>query len=165
MIVGILSFVTKEHLIFSFRKILVNLFYSFYSYRMEENCFSTTIWAPKTLLSATFWPRLTMAAIMWCGSRGPIPTLPCKLTTIPYTQSFRKVFMINYNRVHISLDEVFCKILKKPQIVQKKWFLIWKSRFPSLEKICNSKWPTKKSSFASSANSQNFMDWSFCYCD
>ena len=31
-----------------------------------------------------------------------------------------------YSHVHISSDEVFSKILKKPSIVQKKWYLIWK---------------------------------------
>ena len=33
-----------------------------------------------------------------------------------------------YSCVHISSNEVFSKILKKPSIVQKKWYLIWKPR-------------------------------------
>ena len=35
-------------------------------------------------------------------------------------------FSHNYSCVHISSDEVFSKILKKPSIVQKKLYLIWK---------------------------------------
>ena len=61
---------------------------------------------------------------------------------------------IDYSRVHISSDEVFSKILKKPSIVQKKMiphmndkvvFIGNKQFFFVLQK--NSKWPTKKAPF------------------
>jgi hypothetical protein len=42
----------------------------------------------------------------------------------PSKQRFNKG--LYYSRVHISSDEVFSKILKKPSIVLKKWHLIWK---------------------------------------
>ena len=70
-----------------------------------------------------------------------------------------------YSRVHISLDEVFSKILMKPSIVQKKIILHMKAKVVFIGKKQtnkkfwkkNSKWPTKKSSFSSSANSQYFF--------
>jgi hypothetical protein len=58
----------------------------------------------------------------------------------------------NYSRVHISLDEVFSKILKKPSIVQKKMIPHMKA-FGLLNKMKqkkknsekkNSKWPPEK---------------------
>ena len=42
-------------------------------------------------------------------------------------KSFRNQWMTNYSRVHISSDSLFSKILKKPSIVQKKWYLLWTS--------------------------------------
>ena len=66
--------------------------------------------------------------------------------------NIRQVRVRIYSRLHISSDEVFSKILKKPSMVQKKWYLIWKPRLLLLEKNKklfffekqNSKWPTKK---------------------
>ena len=42
-------------------------------------------------------------------------------------KSFRNQWMTDYSRVHISSDSLFSKILKKPSIVQKKWYLLWTS--------------------------------------
>ena len=56
---------------------------------------------------------------------------------------------ISYSRVHISLDSLFSKILKKPSIVQKKWYLIWTGCLFSLRwSKKKSKWPTQKNSFS-----------------
>jgi hypothetical protein len=69
-----------------------------------------------------------------------------------------------YSRVHITSDEVFSKILKKPSIVQKKMIPHMKAfglfnKMKQKKKIRkkNSKWPLKKRSFSSSANSQYFF--------
>ena len=39
----------------------------------------------------------------------------------------------DYSRVHISSDSLFSKILKKPFMVHKKWYLIWMGCFFSLD--------------------------------
>ena len=52
----------------------------------------------------------------------------------------------NYSRVHISSDEVFSKILKKPSTVQKKMIPHIKAfgLFNKMKQKKNSKWPPKK---------------------
>ena len=76
-----------------------------------------------------------------------------------------RLLFLEYSRVHISSDEVFSKIPTKPSIVQKKMiphmkafglFNKMKQKKISFEKR-NSKWPPKKRSFSSSANSQYFL--------
>ena len=67
-----------------------------------------------------------------------------------------------YSRVHISSDEVFSKILKKPSILQKKMIPHMKA-FGLLKK--NSKWPPKKKVIFQLRQfsiffCENFMDWS-----
>ena len=72
-----------------------------------------------------------------------------------------------YSRVHISSDEVFSKILRKPSIVQKKIIPHMKAKVVFIgkkrkRKKKNSKKKfkmadLKKSSFSSSANSQYFF--------
>jgi hypothetical protein len=67
--------------------------------------------------------------------------------------------------VHNSSDEVFCNFLKKQSIVQKKMIPLMKAKVIFIGKYKkkknlkknNLKWPTKKSSFPSSANSQYFL--------
>ena len=73
-----------------------------------------------------------------------------------------------YSRVHISLNEVFSKILKIPSIVQKKMIPHMKAfglsnkmkqKKSKIKKNQNDR--LKKRSFSSSANSQYFfVDWS-----
>ena len=72
-----------------------------------------------------------------------------------------------YSRVHISSDELFSRILKKPSIVQKK-MIPHMEAFGLFNKMKHekSKWPAKKRSFSSSAIfsiffCENVMDWSF----
>jgi hypothetical protein len=73
------------------------------------------------------------------------------------------IYLPSYSRVHISSDEVFSKILKKPSIVHKKMIphmkafgllIKMKQLFSIFFEKKNSKWPPKKRSFSSSANSQ-----------
>ena len=83
-------------------------------------------------------------------------------------------FHTTYSRVHISLDSLFSKILKKPSIVQKKMIPHMKAKVFSLEKNetiffffekKNSKWPTQKKLIFQLRQfsiffHENFMDWS-----
>ena len=64
-----------------------------------------------------------------------------------------------YSHVHINLDEVFSKILKKPSIMHKKMIPLMKANVVFIGKtqtqIQNGR--LEKSSFSSSANSQYFF--------
>ena len=83
------------------------------------------------------------------------------------TNCFLSVLLESYSCVHISSDEVFAKILKKPSIVQKKMMphmkafgLFYKmkqkkSKIKNQKKIQNGR--LKKRSFSSSANFQYFF--------
>jgi hypothetical protein len=78
-----------------------------------------------------------------------------------------------YSRVHISSDEVFSKMLKKPSIVQKKMlphmkafglFKKMKQKEFFFRKKKNSKWPPKKKVIFQLRQfsiffCENFMDW------
>ena len=65
---------------------------------------------------------------------------------------------LRYSGVHISSDEVFCKILKKPSIVQKKMIPHMKAKVVFIgKKQKNQNGWLKKSLFSSSANSQYFF--------
>ena len=79
-----------------------------------------------------------------------------------------------YSRVHISSDEVFSKILKKPSIVQKKMIphikglqfsMKWSKKKIQNGRLKNSKWPPQKNlifqlrQFAIFFH-EIFMDWS-----
>ncbi len=85
------------------------------------------------------------------------------------------IFGQKYSRVHISSDEVFSKILKKPSIVQKKMiphmkafglFNKMKQTNKKIPEKNNSKWPPKKKVIFQLRQfsiffCENFMDWSF----
>ena len=71
-----------------------------------------------------------------------------------------------YSRVHISSDEVFSKILKKPSIVQKKMMPNMKAfgLFVKLKQKKNQNGFLKKGHFPAppilNFFCENFMDWS-----
>ena len=87
-------------------------------------------------------------------------------------QILSKCLVIRYSRVHISSDEVFSKILKKPSIVQKKMMPHMKA-FGLLNKMKQkntffekkSKWPPKKKDHFPAPPilkcfCENIVDWS-----
>ena len=75
------------------------------------------------------WDRVNCFAKNW-GAKAPNPPPPCDgpaVKEIEFPQFFLTVI-----RVHISSDEVFSEILKKPSIVQNKLYFIWKALVFSL---------------------------------
>ena len=68
-----------------------------------------------------------------------------------HTKSWLEKDLVTYSGVHISSDEVYCKILKKPFIVQKKMIPHMKAKVVSIGK------KQAKSAFFV------FLDWFWAY--
>ena len=89
---------------------------------------------------------------------------------------FRIILGHTYSRVHIVWTDSFPKLLKKPFILQKKWYLIWKPRlfwvFIGNKHLSNfyffekkHKLADKKNSFSSSRPFWLFFSKKrFCFC-
>ena len=66
---------------------------------------------------------------------------------------FHPLYPVFYSRVHISSDEVFSKIMKKPSMINDTLYY-WAACFHWDEAKKKFKWPTQKNLIL------NFMDWS-----
>ena len=127
---------------------------------MKKRCQTKKTFDLTYLLIITLWVLLRKAF------------LPADLLDFVY-----KAFKIvtRYSRVHISSDEVFSKILKKPSIVKKKMiphmkafglFIELKQLLLFFLKFFFQNGRLKKRSFSSSANSQYFfvkISWIGCW--